>query len=168
LVQILDAAEKLKDTNAHFVLIGAGMLRDELIKDAQNRGLTNVEFIGPVSKNDVFKFILASDIGTSVLKKVDTFKTVYSNKTFDYMSCKKPIIMVIDGVSRELVEAAQCGVYAEPENANDIAEKVRYYISNPEKITIEGENGYQYALKHFDRQVLGENYLEEIKKLLRK
>lgn len=167
LVQVLDTAELLKDTKAHFVLIGAGMLRDELIKDAQQRGLTNVEFIGPVSKQEVFKYILASDIGTSVLKKVDTFKTVYSNKTFDYMSCKKPIIMVIDGVSRELVEQAQCGVYAEPENPKEFAEKTRYYLDNPERIQIEGENGYQYALKHFDRQVLGEKYLGHLQNLVK-
>ena len=34
-----------------------------------------------------------ADIGTSILKKVDTFKTIYSNKTFDYMASKKPILM---------------------------------------------------------------------------
>lgn len=168
LIQVLDTAERLKGTKAHFVLIGAGMQRDELIEDAQGRGLDNVEFIGPVSKVEVFKYILASDIGTSVLKKVDTFKTVYSNKTFDYMSCKKPIIMVIDGVSRELVEAAQCGVYVEPENPDDFAEKTRLYLDQPERIKIEGENGYEYALKHFDRQVLGEKYLEHLKQLVHK
>ena len=32
------------------------------------------------------------------------------------MSCKKPILMLIDGVSRKLVEDANCGLYIEPEN----------------------------------------------------
>jgi glycosyltransferase involved in cell wall biosynthesis len=165
LVQLLDVAENLKDTNVHFVLIGAGMLRNELMEDAAKRGLKNVEFIGPVSKQEVFRYILASDIGTSVLKKVDTFKTVYSNKTFDYMSCKKPIIMAIDGVSRALVEDAQCGLYAEPENPAAFEACVRRYINNPEKIKLEGQNGYDYARKHFDRQVLGEKYLAELAKV---
>ncbi|MFN8437695.1 MAG: glycosyltransferase family 4 protein [Cytophagales bacterium] len=165
LVQLLDAAELLKNTNVHFVMIGAGMLRDELIRDAQSRNLTNVEFIGPVSKQEVFKYILASDIGTSVLKKVDTFKTVYSNKTFDYMSCKKPIIMVIDGVSRELVEKAECGIYAEPENAQEIANKIKVYLDQPGLIIQHGQNGYDYALQHFDRQVLGEQYYNCLLKL---
>lgn len=165
LVQLLDVAENLKDTNVHFVLIGAGMLRNELIEDTAKRGLKNVEFIGPVSKQEVFRYILASDIGTSVLKKVDTFKTVYSNKTFDYMSCKKPIIMAIDGVSRALVEDAQCGLYAEPENPAAFEACVRRYINNPEKIKLEGQNGYDYARKHFDRQVLGEKYLAELAKV---
>ena len=40
------------------------------------------------------------------------------------MSCKKPILLAIDGVSRQLVEEeANCGVFAEPENPEDIAEQ---------------------------------------------
>jgi glycosyltransferase involved in cell wall biosynthesis len=99
--QILDTAELLTDTNVVFWLIGKGMKRNELMAEALKRKLKNVEFIEPVPKSDVFKYILASDMGTSVLIKNDTFKTIYSNKTFDYMSCKKPILLAIDGVSRK-------------------------------------------------------------------
>ncbi len=38
------------------------------------------------------------------------------------MSCKKPVLLAIDGVSRQLVEEADCGVFVEPENPDDIAE----------------------------------------------
>ncbi len=168
LIQVLDTAELLKDTTAHFVLIGAGMQKEYLIAEAKKRGLTNVEFLPPVSKEDVFKFILASDMGASVLKKVDTFKTIYSNKTFDYMSCKKPIFMLIDGVSRELVEKADCGVYVEPENHNDFNEKVRAYVNNPELIKKQGENGYLYAQENFDRNVLAHKYVEYLEKVAKK
>ena len=84
----------------------------------------------PSQKQKFFKYILASDMGTSVLKNVETFKTVYSNKTFDYMACKKPILMAIDGVSRALVEQANAGVFVQPENAEDFAQKVKFYLSN--------------------------------------
>jgi hypothetical protein len=36
------------------------------------------------------------------------------------MACKKPILMLIDGVSRDLIEEAQCGIYAEPENIKEL------------------------------------------------
>ena len=91
--QVLDTALLLKDTNVLFLLIGAGMEKPRLIKRANAENIQNVRFIDPVPKADVFKYILVSDMGTSVLKDVDTFKTVYSNKTFDYMACKKPILM---------------------------------------------------------------------------
>ena len=162
LVQILDTAELLRDTNVLFLLIGDGMLKKELIADKNQRGLTNVRFIDSVPKRDVFKYILASDVGASVLKKVDTFKTVYSNKTFDYMSCRKPILMAIDGVSRQLVEDAQAGLYVEPENPPDFAAQIRFYLTHPEIVTEQGASGYEYARKHFDRAVLAQKYLRHL------
>ncbi len=159
LVQLLDAAHLLQDTNAYFWLIGDGMEKRSLIKMAEAKQLTNVQFIDSVPKSEVFKYILASDMGTSVLKKVDTFKTVYSNKTFDYMSCHKPILMAIDGVSRALVEEANAGVYVEPENPSDFAEKVRFYLQNPAILHQQGESGYTFARRHFDRTVLANRYL---------
>jgi glycosyltransferase involved in cell wall biosynthesis len=163
LIQLLEAAEKMKETNAHFVLIGNGMQKPMLKEEARKKGLMNVQFIDSVPKAEVFRYILASDMGASVLKKVDTFKTIYSNKTFDYMSCKKPVFLCIDGVSRELVETANCGVYAEPENSTDIAQKVKDCISNQEALPQMGMNGYHYAKQNFDRQLLASEYLEHIK-----
>ena len=137
-------------------------------EEVKAKKLQNVRFIGHVNKSMAFKYILASDVGTSVLKKVDTFKTIYSNKTFDYMSCKKPVLLAIDGVSRQLVvEDAKCGVFAEPENADDIAEKVRQYIRGDFDMKEQGENGYLYAKEHFDRQKLGLKYLKEMQRLLK-
>ena len=164
LIQLIEAAEKLKDTNILFQLIGAGMQKNTLLQSVTKKGLTNVIFRDPVSKDEVFKYILASDVGASVLKKVDTFKTIYSNKTFDYMSCKKPILLAIDGVSRQLIEDAKCGVYVEPENIEEIVKGIKTLAS---KTTTElnkmGTNGYLFAKTHFDRTKLAETYLEKIK-----
>ena len=83
------------------------------------------------------------------------------------MSCKKPILLVIDGVSRQLVvEQAKCGVFAEPENANDIAEKIRQFIQGDFDLKKQGENGYLYAKEHFDREKLAHKYLKEMKRVL--
>lgn len=163
LMQIIDTAELLKDTNVLFLLIGEGMEKKFLKEVALSRNILNVRFIDAVPKSEVFKYILASDMGASVLKKVDTFKTVYSNKTFDYMSCKKPLFMLIDGVSRLLVEDANCGVYVEPENKFEFKDKILQYSNNQERVAREGENGYNYAIQNFDRSILALKYLEIIK-----
>jgi len=165
LEQIIDAGKALEDTNVLFVLIGQGMEKEKLKKIASDKKVTNVLFLDPVPKKEVFKYILASDMGASVLKKVDAFKTVYSNKTFDYMSCKKPILMAIDGVSRELVEDAGAGSYVEPENVNEYNRIIREYLDNPERLIKEGESGYLYARNNFDREVLALRYLNYIENL---
>lgn len=157
--QILDAAKVLEDTNVLFLLIGEGMEKERLKKKAGEMDVKNVRFIDSVPKKEVFRYILASDMGASVLKKVDTFKTIYSNKTFDYMSCKKPILMAIDGVSRELVETARCGSYVEPENATAYKSVIKEYLASPERLMLEGNNGYDYAKTNFDRKILAKRYL---------
>ncbi|APG65036.1 glycosyltransferase WbuB [Tenacibaculum todarodis] len=166
LIQLIDSAEQLKHTNVIFQLIGAGMRKEELQKEVKKRNLNNVIFREPVAKAEVFKYILASDVGASVLKKVDTFKTIYSNKTFDYMSCKKPVLLAIDGVSRELINNANCGEYVEPENPKDIVRGVLKLLSLDKKeLEKLGESGYKYAKKHFDRNVLAKEYVVNLKEI---
>jgi len=166
LEQILDAALLLKDTNVIFLLIGQGMEKPRLKEYAELKQIRNVKFLDPVPKKEVFKYILASDMGASVLKNVETFKTVYSNKTFDYLACKKPIFMAIDGISRELIEQADAGIFVEPENPKDFSEKIRLYLEKPNEIIRQGENGYQYAKNNFDRIKLAQNYVDQIKKII--
>ena len=168
LIQLIDAADELQDTKAHFVLIGAGMKRQELINEVERRSLKNIEFINSVPKQEVFKYILASNMGASVLKKVDTFKTIYSNKTFDYMACQRPVFLMIDGVSRELVEEADCGVYVEPENISECVAVVKKLITFPERdLEKMGRNGYNFAKEHFDRSKLANQYMDYLIQLIK-
>jgi glycosyltransferase involved in cell wall biosynthesis len=162
LIQVIDVAEKLRHTNIIFQLIGEGMQKSMLKEEVERRKLDNVIFIDAVPKYNVFEYILASDIGMSVLKKNDTFKTVFSNKTFDYMACKKPILMLIDGVSRELIEEAQCGIYAEPENISEIVEKIKVYYEDTNLLYLHGNNVYNFAKEKFDRIKLAKNYLDNL------
>ncbi len=164
--QIIQTAEILKETNVLFVLVGDGMKKKELMAQVKSLTLDNVVFYDPVPKKEVLKFVLASDMGASVLMKNDTFKTVYSNKTFDYMSCKKPILMAIDGVSRELVEKAGAGIFVEPENPIDFSNKIKLYLDNNSLIAVQGESGYQYAKQNFDRVVLAKKYIDKLKQLI--
>jgi len=166
LEQILEAGKKLEDTNVLFLLIGQGMEKQRLQEKAEKMQVKNVRFLDPVPKKEVFKYILASEMGASVLKKVDTFKTVYSNKSFDYFSCKKPILMAIDGVSRKLVEDAKAGSFVEPENAEEYNRIIRAYLTDPNRLIEEGNNGYEFAKINFDREILANKYLKSIEQII--
>ena len=166
LIQLVETAELLQSEPIIFILIGDGMQKNMLIEKAKEKGLANILFFDSVAKEDALKFILASDIGLSVLKKIDTFKTVYSNKTFDYMACRKPILMAIDGISKELIEKSNAGLFVTPEDPHDFANKIRYYLENKSLRQIHGENGYAYAKKHFDRITLAQAYLKAIENVM--
>lgn len=166
LMQLLEAATLLRGTDAHFLLIGDGMQKKMLMEEARSRGLPNVSFLGPVSKEQVFEYIVAADLGVAVLRKAAIFKTVYSNKTFDYLSCKKPVLMAIDGVSRNLIEQAEAGIFAEPGNAADLARKIKLYMEDRALLSRHGENGYRFVHMHFDRKKLAKSFLECIENQL--
>ena len=84
------------------------------------------------------------------------------------MACKKPILMAIDGVSRELVETAGAGCYVEPENIAAYNTIIRSYLQDPQRLQREGESGFQYAKQNFDRQVLALRYLNHIRQKISK
>ncbi len=73
--------------------------------------------------------------------------------------------MAIDGVSRELVEAAGAGVYVEPENTAEYNRIIREYLGNPQRLKAEGESGYRFAQQNFDREVLANKYLQHIQEI---
>ena len=165
LEQLLEAADRLKDTKALFVLIGDGMRKPFLKQKTLEMGLNNVRFIDPVNKEKVFEYIIVADAGCSALKKVDTFKTIYSNKTFDYMGCKVPILMAIDGISRKLVEEAGAGLYVEPENPEEMEKAVRWMMDHPDRAREMGERGYRYARENTDRTVLAGRYIKHLQRI---
>ncbi len=163
LSQILDAAQLLKEyEDIVFMLIGTGMEKNKLVDRAKQESINNVIFIEPQSKEKIVDFCRAADVGTAVLQKNDTFKTVYPNKVFDYMSCKKPIILAIDGVARKLIEDANSGLFVEPENPNEFYNAVLRLYSNRELLDQYGENGYQFVTENFSREILANKYLDAI------
>ena len=165
LIQLIEAAVLLEETKIVFQLIGSGAQKEMLQAEVKKRNLKNVVFRDSVPKAEVFKYILASDVGASVLKKAEVFKTIYSNKTFDYMACKKPVLLAIDGVSRVLIEEANCGFYVEPENSFLIAEKAKELLNlNNDALVQIGENGFKFAKKNFDRKKLAIKYSSLIEK----
>ncbi len=170
LIQVIDAAEIVRHRqDVLILLIGDGMQKPMLVEQAKKRQLDNVRFVDLVPREMVFQYILASDVGVSVLRRVETFKTIYSNKTFDYMACRKPVLMAIDGISRELIETAKCGKYVEPESPKDFAQAlIEWADMEPNQRQRLGQAGYEYAKAEFDRHELALRYLDELQTIAAK
>jgi glycosyltransferase involved in cell wall biosynthesis len=111
-------------------------------------------------------FVNACDTGMAVLQHNPTFRTVYPNKVFDYMSCARPALLAIDGVARRLVcEQADAGYFAEPENAASIAGAIRAMADNPAECARMGRNGRNWVLANASRSALAARYLGALEKL---
>ncbi len=160
--QFVDAAREFTDDRARFMIIGDGMQRPMLEQRARESGLNNVIFTGFRPKREVVDMCAAADVCCAVLKRVDTFKTVYPNKVFDYMAAARTVLVAIDGVARRLVEDARCGRFVEPERPAELAATLKELQADPELRRRMGENGRRYVQEHFDREQIAGKYIRMI------
>jgi glycosyltransferase involved in cell wall biosynthesis len=160
--QLIGAAEALRERRDILIAcVGDGPERRALEAEARTAGLENIAFYGPQPKSSMPDLVNACDAGLAVLQNNPTFRTVYPNKVFDYMSCARPVVLAIDGAARELVcEHANAGIFAEPENPQALAEAIRGLASDPEKCADLGRAGRAWVLANASRDALASRYLD--------
>jgi glycosyltransferase involved in cell wall biosynthesis len=159
--QLIEAAQLLCNRpDILIACVGDGPEREGLERTAKELRLSNIAFYGPQPKSKMPDFVNACDIGMAVLQNNPTFRTVYPNKVFDYMSCGRPVLLAIDGVARQLVcEDAQAGIFAEPENAPSIAHGIQTLADDSEKRHHLGDNGRKWVMENAARDALADRYL---------
>jgi len=167
LLQVLEAARRLADfPEIHLLLVGDGIEKPRLKQVAQEWSLARVHFLDPVPKTEVPDLCRAVDAGLVVLKKVETFKHAYPNKLFDYLAAELPVVCGLDGTARELVEHADAGLYAEPENADAIAHAILHLYRHPEERARMGANGRRFVEQNFRRDKLADIYMGQLHALM--
>jgi glycosyltransferase involved in cell wall biosynthesis len=166
--QLVDAAAELRDRpDILIACIGDGQERQGLTEEAERRGLKNIQFHGSKPKSSMPEIVNACDAGAAVLQNSLTFRTVYPNKVFDYMSCARPVLLAIDGAARTLVcDQAKAGVFAEPENPQAIASAIRFLADHPETRAEMAANGRRWVLANASRDALAARYLEVLSDLV--
>ena len=152
---ILDAAAILKDVpSIRFVLLGDGKEKDALQERARQLSLNNVLFLPPVPKKEIPGALAGADACVAILKPIEAYKTTYPNKVFDYMAAGKPVLLMIDGVIRDVVEGADAGIFIEPGDAEGLAVAVQELEANPALGDRLGGAGRRCVEERFDRAYL--------------
>jgi glycosyltransferase involved in cell wall biosynthesis len=157
---LLEAAKILQEvtiiSGIQIVLLGDGKEKVNLQAKAAEMGLSNVTFAPSVPKAEMAGTLAGADACIAILKPLDEYKTTYPNKVFDYMAAGRPVLLAIDGVIREVVEAAGCGIFAEPGDPSALAKAIQGLASDKEKARQMGLHGRAYLEEHFSRAVIGE------------
>lgn len=168
LMQLVSAAEHLANRpDILIATVGDGPERVACTEAAAMKGLRNIEFLGPVPKEQMAEVINSADAGLAVLQNNPTFKTVYPNKAFDYMSCARPTVLAIDGVARDLVcEQAKGGIFVEPENGLEIAQAITRLADAPGLADELGRSGRDWVVQNASREGLADRYLECLDRLV--
>ena len=163
---ILRAAQIMKqEKEIVFIFTGDGKEKPNLVSFAKNNELENVVFIDPLPKNKLKNALASADVCIAILKPLDLYKTTYPNKVFDYMAAGKPIVLMIDGEIRKIVENANCGIFCEPGNPTALVSTILDLRQNKSLLTKMGTNGKKYLVSHFDRTQLALKMLDVMKKV---
>ena len=157
---ILKAAENLlTNTRIKFVLLGNGPEKENLVDLKKKSNLANIFFFDTVAK-DKMPSILHS-INTSIipLKKLELFKGAIPSKIFESLAMKKPILLGVDGEAKELfIKDGKCGLFFEPENANDLSSNILQLFNDRVMLNLLGENGRKYVSEKFNRDLIAEKF----------
>jgi glycosyltransferase involved in cell wall biosynthesis len=154
---VLECAEILgQNPVIRFVLLGDGKEKANLQAQAAQMGLKNVIFLPSVPKSGMGAVLAGSDACIAILKPLDEYKTTYPNKVFDYMAAGRPVVLAIEGVIREVVELADCGVFPRPGDAQDMANAIQFLEAGRKHSATMGLNGRAYLEENFSRENLAQ------------
>ena len=89
---VLAAADLLRERPVRFVLAGEGQLSPPLRSEIARRGLTNVDWLGALSMDELRARTLAADVCLGVFGASDKAARVVPNKVYDALACGRPIV----------------------------------------------------------------------------
>ncbi len=162
---ILDCAKKIKE-DIYFVFVGSGAEQVNLYNKKENEKIDNVIFLPPVEKSEIKKYISIIDVALVNLKKTDTFKTVIPSKIFENAAMQKPILLGLEGESKEIIEKYKCGLCFEPENEKDFIEKL--YLIKEKTQKNEYQEGCKKLAQEFDRKKIALEMLSFLREYRKK
>jgi colanic acid biosynthesis glycosyl transferase WcaI len=159
---LIAAAEQLQEElpQATFLLIGEGAEKQHIIDLASARRLTNIRFLDQQPRERIPAYVSAADLCLVMLKRTELFKTVIPTKLLEYMACARPVILAVDGQSRQIVEQAQAGVFVEPENVDALVKAICDLAQDPEQRKKLGENGRRYIVDNLSRGQTARHYID--------
>jgi colanic acid biosynthesis glycosyl transferase WcaI len=167
---VLDAAEVVqkKTGGICFVFIGGGVEVDHLKEVAKEKALKNVVFLKAVPMAEIGGVLRKADALLVHLRKDPLFTITIPSKIQAYMAVGKPLLMAVDGDAADLVKAADCGVLAESENAEAIADAALklYAMSFAERDAM-ARRSREYYQSNLSLKVGASRFGELFKKLAR-
>ena len=129
----------------------------------ESMGLKNVIFCDVISRSRMSEVLACADASVIPLRKIDLFKGAIPSKIFESLIMRKPLLLGVDGEARELfIDKGRCGLYFEPENAVDLAEKITDLRENPIEYAQFAENAYQYVVANFSREEIAKELLAKL------
>ncbi len=164
---IVNSIKSIEDRDIHFLFIGDGAKKAELVKLAKELKLKNISFLDPISKDKMPMYLSLIDVALVPLKKSDTFKTVIPSKIFEAAAMQKPILLGVEGEAKRVVTTYNAGLAYKPENKIDFLHKL-LRLKEDKELYKRLQLGCIKLAKDYDRKALAIKMLSELKEVTSK
>ncbi len=163
---IIDAMQHFKtETDIEFVFMGGGATESTLKEKCADYGLRNAHFLGGFGLEELSEIVNLCEVSLVTFANIPILSTNSPNKLFDSLSAGKPIIVNSPGWTKDLVEEHECGLFADPEDAKDLAQKIKFLKENPEIGVKMGRNGRNLAETEYDKSILCKKFVDVVDSL---
>ena len=156
---IVEAANKTKEnTRIQYVFIGDGTLRKECEDYCKDNDLCNVHFIGRKPQEAMPGLIAEADALLITLKNQSNYNLTLPGRTQAFMACGKPIICCANGETARVIKSAGCGLIAEADNAEELANRIiESSIMSKDDLIHMGSSGLEYSKINYDKNTVFQN-----------
>ena len=151
LIPLIKAAKLLEHyQDIYFLVIGNGPLQPSLLKQKENLKLSNVGFLD-FQPRTIFADILAtSDLSVISLNKNFTHVAT-QGKIYNIMSSERPVLAIMDknAMSADLILNKNFGVILDPEDIEEIADKILFFYRNRDIAILMGKNARRCLIEEY-------------------
>ena len=151
----------------HFILCGEGAVRDRLKLFSDRLGLQNISFVDFQNREGVRKVMNVTDAVFVCYKNVPILETGSPNKFFDGLAAGKMIVVNFGGWSRKEIEENNCGIYVDPQQPTDFANRIRVFLDDHGKLAQYQQSARMLAETKYSRAKLSEEFVAVVTKLRR-
>jgi hypothetical protein len=158
--RILEAAARLgEEKRFHFLFVGDGAEKDDLVRQAERMALRNVTFLPGVPRAEVPALYRSADVCLVPLRNVPLFRTFIPSKMFEILACGRPIVASVEGEPAEILGASGAALVAPPEDVEGIVGAIARLAADDDLRTSLAGKGRDFVAARYDRRRLAERYL---------
>ena len=134
-----------------FVLVGGGPALDDLKKLTAEKGLADyITFTGRAPDQELFEVLSTMDLGVNPDRVNAMNDKSTMNKIMEYMSLEKAMVQF--DVTEGKFSAREASLYAAPNDAVDMAEKICELVDDPSRRAAMGKYGRERVVKELNWQ----------------
>jgi glycosyltransferase involved in cell wall biosynthesis len=161
---VLRAANLVKENKSiQIILQGSGPEKDDLVNLKAELKIDNIHFLPPVPKAEMPNILKEVDVALVPLRKLDLFQGAIPSKIFEALAMEKPLLLGVEGEAKKhFIDNANAGLFFEPENEINLADKMIEFGNDKALIIEMGSNGRKYVADHFNRNKIADDFIKEL------